>query len=174
MTGRCPDRSPSSRSTRRHVSARPQFPTSDPAIPVVALLPPLADAPAVDASLASASYSFGHNGTALPFLRGGWGMGEDDFAWVIAAAGHIDLPAPAETGSIHASHGRMDRRRRRYRGATQEVSIVLDEIVVGQFSLDQPTTLIMPLPRELTEGRDSLALMIIPRGPRRSASSPPP
>ena len=150
----------------------PQFPTSNPAIPVVALLPPLADAPAVDASLASASYSFGHNGTALPFLRGGWGMGEDDFAWVIAAAGHIDLPAPAEPGPYML---RMDVwiDGDDSMGATREVSIVLDRIVIGQFSLDEPTTLIMPLPRELTEGRDSLALMIIPRGPRRSASSPP-
>jgi hypothetical protein len=150
----------------------PHFPTSNPAIPVVGLLPPLADAPAMNVSPALASYTFGQNGTALPFLRGGWGMGEDHSAWIIGASAQIELPAPEQPGPHML---RLDVRTAGDEsvGPVREVSIVLDRIVIGQFSLDEPTPLIMPLPRELTEGRDSLPLTIIPGGPRRSASSTP-
>ena len=39
---------------------------------------------------------------------------------------------------------------------TQDLNVVLDGVLVGHFTLNQPTSLIIPLPRELTEGREIL------------------
>jgi hypothetical protein len=154
----------------------PHFPTSSPDIPVVDLLPPFAVSPA-DATATSAVYTFGPDGTALPFLRGGWGLGDDNLAWIVAAAGQIELPAPTIPGS-HVL--RLDARPAGSLGATGAgaVTILLDHIVIGQFSLDEPTTLLVPLPWELTEGRDTLPLSFVPRdtrepGDRGSAADPP-
>lgn len=155
----------------------PHFPTSNPAIPVVGLWPPFAADSANNADTASATYTFGQDGTALPFLRGGWGLGEEHLAWVIGNSAQMELPAPRAPGLYML---RLDVWPAGDFGTarTQEVSILLDRIVIGQFSLDEPTTLVMPLPRELTEGRDILPVNIVPRDPRRngargSASDPP-
>jgi hypothetical protein len=155
----------------------PHFPTSRPAIPVVSLSPPLAPAPSGNGTVVPATYTFGQNGTALPFLRAGWGLGEEHLAWIIDTSAQIELPAPHAPGVYML---RLDVWPAADPGTAraQEVSIVLDRIVIGQFSLDEPTTLVMPLPRELTEGRNSLPVNIIPRdrprrGDRGAASNTP-
>ncbi len=115
-------------------------------------------APPADAPLPPATvYGFGLNGNINPFLRDGWHAGEDGLTWTIDTLAGLELPGLAGPGAYALS---LDVNPMIVPGAvpSQEVTILLDRIVVGQFALTQQTALIVPLPRELTEGRFTLPL----------------
>ena len=128
--------------------------------PLARLCAPLVEPPAGARPVPAAAYGFGAAGTANPFLRDGWHIGEADTTWTIATSAQIELPGPAAPGSYAL---RLDVNPMVVPGAvpSQEVSILLDRIVVGQYRLDEPAVLIVPLPRELTEGRFTLPLNFV-------------
>jgi hypothetical protein len=140
----------------------PHFPTSAPDIPVVGLSPPLDEPPGGHAEAAPAAYTFGPGGTALPFARHGWGLGENGLARIVASPAEIELPAPTIPGPWLL---RVDLTPTGAPGSARprNVTIVLDRIMVAQFRVDEPTTRLVPLPRELTDGCDCLKLSFLPR-----------
>ena len=70
----------------------PHFPTVHPNVPVVPLLRPLAESPNSDAR--ELAYTFGPEGTALPWMREGWDVGEENFTWAVETCCRLELPAP--------------------------------------------------------------------------------
>ena len=128
--------------------------------PLALLCAPLAEPPADARPVPAVAYGFGVAGTANPFLRDGWHRGEEDTTWTIATSAQIELPGPAAPGRYAL---RLDINPMVVPGAvpSQEVSILLDRIVVGQYRLDEPAVLIVPLPRELTEGQFTLKLNFV-------------
>ena len=125
--------------------------------PVIEVSPPatpLENPP--DAKIAApAIYRFGAKGTVVPFLREGWDPGETEFTWTRATCSRLELPAPDAPGTyvmrLEATPLISPEKL-----PAQELTILLDGIAIGQFTLNEATTLIVPLPRELTDGRETL------------------
>jgi len=125
--------------------------------PVLTLTPPM---PPISAEVAErAIYPFGVSSPVAPFLREGWDVGEQGFTWTIAAVCDLELPAPTTPGQYVL---RLDGTPlfEPDRLPTQELTVLLDRIVIGQFLLDGKTSLVIPLPRDLTEGRETLPLSL--------------
>lgn len=150
----------------------PWFPPSHPNITVIGLSPPLADTPDASIGAAPSVYTFGRSGTVLPFLRDGWHGGEDNYTWTDGSSSQLELPAPPTPGfyvlRLDASSLNVPED-----VSKQYVTILLDGIVIGQYSLREPSAWVMPLPRELTEGRTSLPLTLIFPDPRHPADIGP-
>jgi hypothetical protein len=132
----------------------PHFPASDPAIPVIGLSPPFAGMPDANARVAPEVYTFG---LPVPSEREDPDSGENEFSVAEGASDQLKLLAPRTPGAyllrvdafpLIASGGLPN----------LNVTILLDGIVIGQVSVDEPTSWVMPLPRELTEKRDILRL----------------
>jgi len=142
----------------------PHFPPSTPDIPVIDLPPPIAAAP--DTGAPQAVYNFGRKGSILPWIRGGWDIGEDSFTWTTNASCQLELPAPRTPGTYgirldawpFVSPGKLSK---------QDLTVLLDGILVGQFRVEDQAELVVPLPRELTEGRSFLALNFLLPDARR-------
>jgi hypothetical protein len=140
---------------------------SRPDIKVVELVPPNSQRqePDADASI-SAVYTFGTNGNVKPFLREGWASGEEEFTWTAARLSQIELPAPQEeirhvlrvNATPLVADGELP---------AQEVTILLDGIVIGQLTLAEPSTVIVPLPRELVDKRSTLRVGFVLPDARR-------
>jgi len=147
----------------------PWFPPSHPDITVTKLAPPIEPA---RSGAAAQIFTFGDGGTASPFLRDGWSTGEGNFNWSERNYCELQLPAPALPGAyvlrVEATpfviEGRLP---------AQDVTVILDGIVIGQYSLRERSIWIVPLPRELTDGRTILALtFLLPRAASPSEFGP--
>jgi hypothetical protein len=134
------------------------FQPSVPEIPVIGLTPPLARAPCGDAR--PAVYTFGRRASVMRYMRDGWDIGEGNFTWTVGTSCQLDLPAPRAPGHYIL---RIDAWPLIVPGKVpkQDVSVLLDGVVVGQYSLREPAAWIVSLPRELTEGRDVLPLTFV-------------
>ena len=154
-------------------SPGPHFPSSRPDIPVVGIAPPFADTPRVDAGPSRAdaegtSYTFGREATVTPYIGQGWDNGEETFTWTIDSFSTLELPAPRTPGQyilrLEAWPFIVPDAL-----AKQDVTVLLDGIVIGQLSLQVPTIWVMQLPRELTEDRRILPLnFVLPDATRGS------
>ncbi len=133
---------------------------SDAEIPVVSLVPPLPGHARTAGAAPPVCYSFGLQGSAKPFLKAGWDPGESNFNWTAAHLSELDLPAPAMPGSYVMRIDVTPAVAPRVRPA-QDLTVLLDGFVIGHFTIGQPSTLILPLPRELIEGRDFLPLQFV-------------
>ena len=133
----------------------PHFPTSHPDIPVISLMPPLAGAPVAD--MKTVTYTFGRGATAFRYMRDGWNLGEANFTWTEGNVSRLELPAPGGSGCYAL---RLDAWPMTVPGEVprQDVTILLDGYVIGQQRLDGRSFWLVPLPRELTEGRTVLPL----------------
>jgi hypothetical protein len=156
----------------------PWFPTSHPDVPIARLLPPVAEASENEVDAEWARYSFGEAGTAKPFLGDGWHVGVDNFTSTVRSNAELKLPALRAPG-FHAI--RLDASPVMSPGEdpNRDVTVLLDGIAVGQFSPREASNRVLPLPRELTEGRDVLPLNFMlyarPReGSGTSNDMPPP
>jgi hypothetical protein len=135
----------------------PHFPPSHPDVPVIGLLPPVAEPPNAETATAPVTYTFGPDGGGMQYLLNGWRDGGEPIAWIASVSSQIVLPAPAAPGEFLLRldvEPPIDTDER----AVRDVVLTLDRIVIGQFRCDEPTTWIVPLPRELTEGVATLAL----------------
>ena len=135
---------------------------SEPGVPVTDIVPSpeAASAGTIVEPGMPAVYTFGPKGTAVPSLLCGWTDGESDFNWTNDLVSEIELPVLLLSGSYTL---RVDVTPLVYGEdrPTQDLNVVLDGVLVGHFTLNQPTSLIIPLPRELTEGREILPLRFI-------------
>jgi hypothetical protein len=139
----------------------PWFPPSHPDIPVAGLSPPLpAEQPDAAAGAEQMIYTFGRSGTVSPFLRDGWHAGEDDYTWTDGTVSRLELPAPQTPGAYVL---RLDAAPpvTHDNGSSDDVTILLDGIVIGQFSFREPSAWAVPLPRELYNGHEILPLTLI-------------
>jgi len=130
-------------------------------LPVTDLVPPPAAAlETVTEPAAPAVFTFGPEGTAAPFLKSGWCRGERDFNWTSELVSELDLAVPLLAGSYVLRIDVTPLVSAEARPA-QDLTVVLDGVLIGHYTLSQPSTLIIPLPRELTDGRESLAFSFI-------------
>jgi hypothetical protein len=143
-------------------SPGPHFPASSPDIPVIGLSPPFAGPPWANSKELPAVYTFGRTMPAPGDFRRDFrwdvsDVGEDDFVVSEGSSGQLKLLAPRTSGCyvlrIDAFPVFVTEQPH-----VQDVTILLDGIVIGQFSLREPTAWIVPLPVELTERRDILRL----------------
>ncbi len=147
--------------TKDMMEAGPWCAPSAQGVPVIDVSPPPAAAPGTAAGPGVTQvYTFGPAGTAAPFLERGWSRGEGDFNWTIERLSEIEVPVTPLSGCnvlridvtpLVSGEGRP----------TQDLNVVLDSVLIGHFTLNQPTSLVIPLPRELTEGREILPLRFI-------------
>ena len=93
-------------------------------------------------------------------LKAGWAAGEANFNWTAAPQVGFDLPAPAVPGS-YVMRIDMTPAVAPLVRPTQDLTVLLDGFVLGHFTIDQPSSLILPLPAELTEGREVLPLQFV-------------
>jgi hypothetical protein len=147
----------------------PHFPTSGPDIPVVGLSSPFVPLPEMKRTTAPWSLTFDAFGDWAALSRDGWDHGTDGVARMTAASAQIELPAPP---TPDPSVIRIDVLTPTVAGPACDVTVTLSNIVIGQFSLDAPTVWTIPLPPELTVGRDSLVLTLLCRRDMASATSP--
>jgi hypothetical protein len=133
---------------------------SEEEIPTLGLEPPLSVDEPPGGAAQPACYSFGPHGSVKPFLKSGWDPGEKNFNWTAAQVSEVDLPPPATPGGyvlrIDVTPAVAPRIR-----PTQDLTVLLDGFVLAHFTIGQPSTLIVPLPRELTEKSDSLPLRFL-------------
>lgn len=136
----------------------PHFPTIQPNIPVVPLLRPLTET--ANSGTEAATYTFGPEGTAPRWMQEGWDLGEENFTWAVETSCRLELPAPRTLGSYVL---RLDGWPLIIAGKVtkQDVIVVLDGVVIGQFTAREPFAWIMPVPRELIAGRSILPLRFI-------------
>jgi hypothetical protein len=137
----------------------PWFPPSHHDISVVGLAPPSPETGDANIRAEPANYTFGRSGTVLPFLRDGWSTG-DNFAWTEGSSGRLELPGPTAFGT-HVLRVEAFPLIIPDKVTKQDVTILLDRIVIGQYSLHEPSAWVLVLPRELTEGRESLPLTFV-------------
>jgi hypothetical protein len=142
----------------------PHFPTIQPNVPVIGLLRPVAEVP--NSATEAAAYTFGSEGTALPWMRDGWDGGESTFTWAVETSCGLELPAPKTPGSYVL---RLDGWPLIVPGEVtkQDVTVALDGVVIAQFSVREPFAWVMPLPSELIVGRSILPLAFILPDARR-------
>ena len=130
-------------------------------VPVIDVSPSPAGAAETDGEpQVPAAYTFGPKGTAASLLEHGWCRGEGDFNWTTDVLSEIDLPIPLLSGS-HVLRIDVTPLVSGERRPAQDLNVVLDGVLIGHFTLNQPTSLIIPLPRELTEGREIVPLRFI-------------
>jgi hypothetical protein len=137
----------------------PHFPSSGPRIEVIGLRPPFAEPAAGHAARAPEIYTFGSAGTAEKYLRDGWHHDGTASTLLAAAASRIALPAPATPGPYLL---RLDLRPTTDPRGQRDILLTLDRIAIGHFRPgDEPSSWVAPLPRELTEGRDTLDFTLL-------------
>jgi hypothetical protein len=138
----------------------PWFPPSHPDIPVAGLSPLPAEQTDTATGAEPEIYTFGRSGTVSPFLRDGWHASEDNYTWTDGTASRLELPAPRTPGTyvlrldVAPLVAHVD-------GSSDDVTILLDGIVIGQFSVREPSAWAVPLPRELYNGHKILPLTLI-------------
>lgn len=141
---------------------------SDNEIPIVCIsASPPRNVPAAGAA-SPIVYSFGIQGSAKPHLLTGWDPGERNFNWTVAQACEMAVPAPPEPGSYAMRIDVTPAVAPRI-WPSQDLTVLLDGFVLGHFTIGQPSSLIVPLPRELIEHRDLLPVRFVAPDANRPA-----
>jgi len=152
-------------------SPGPHFPASRPDIPVIALSPPFVETPLANSKESPMVYTFGLPGAPVPAPEDEPDVGENDFTVTERSSGQLKLLAPRTPGAYVL---RLDASPLIAFGQPkQDVTILLDNTVIGQLSVEQAAAWIVPLPRELTERRDILRLNFMLPAARRDADVDP-